>query len=153
MLARAHDGGKNPESKSGYGDNSGAYTVWVETFVPYIVTVKTGDRADAGTDARVYVSLYADPVSLVEQRLDSASQFIDDFERGTRGHYLLLVSGSLGDITSVRIRHDNSGKKPGWFLDSVTVYDRGRGVLEFPCNRWLAKDEDDKKIDRTLRRR
>ena len=30
VWAKAHDGGKNPESRSGYGDNTGFYVVWID---------------------------------------------------------------------------------------------------------------------------
>jgi hypothetical protein len=49
------------------------------------------------------------------------------------------------------IGHDNSGFGPAWFLDRVIVEDvTGHQTYEFPCNRWLAKDEDDKQIARYL---
>jgi hypothetical protein len=34
----------------------------------------------------------------------------------------------------------------GIIIDDVT----GNRIYEFPCNRWLAKDEDDKQISRIL---
>ena len=29
----------------------------------------------------------------------------------------------LGPLTKVRIRHDNSGNRPGWFLDRIDITD------------------------------
>lgn len=51
---------------------------------------------------------------------------------------------NLGSLQRLRIGHDNSGPGPGWFLDKVIVDDMDNNrVYDFPCNRWLAKDEDD----------
>ncbi|CAF4850278.1 unnamed protein product, partial [Rotaria sp. Silwood2] len=39
----------------------------------------------------------------------------------------------------------------GWFLDQILIEDViAHHLYEFPCNRWLAKDEDDKEIARFL---
>jgi len=57
----------------------------------------------------------------------------------------------LGTLKRLRIGHDNSGLSPGWFLDKVIVDDLETSrVYEFPCSRWLAKDEDDGQISREL---
>ena len=58
---------------------------------------------------------------------------------------------ALGTLKKLRIGHDNSGMSPGWFLDKVIVDDlETNRVYEFPCGRWLAKDEDDGQISREL---
>jgi len=58
---------------------------------------------------------------------------------------------ALGTLKRLRIGHDNSGLSPGWFLDKVIVDDLETSrVYEFPCSRWLAKDEDDGQISREL---
>ena len=33
----------------------------------------------------------------------------------------------LGELKTLRIRHDNSGLGPGWYLDQVTVDDTRSG--------------------------
>jgi hypothetical protein len=38
----------------------------------------------------------------------------------------------------------------GWFLHSVTIAADNKATLDFPCNRWLDKSEDDKQIVRDL---
>ena len=51
----------------------------------------------------------------------------------------------------VEIGHDNSGSGPGWYLDSVSVYCPASGIEQFfPCQKWLASDEGDGLIQRTL---
>jgi hypothetical protein len=54
-------------------------------------------------------------------------------------------------VYKVRIRHDNSMLSPAWFLDKVEVVDTMENVTyEFHCERWLAKNKDDCKIERSL---
>jgi len=63
----------------------------------------------------------------------------------------VLECPALGTLKRLRIGHDNSGLSPGWFLDRVVVDDLDTSrVYEFPCHRWLAKDEDDGQITREL---
>ncbi|MDY3015195.1 MAG: PLAT/LH2 domain-containing protein [Evtepia sp.] len=113
----------------------------------YRVTVSTGDIPGAGTNASVYLTLFGSEGNSSEYSLDSSD---DDFERGDIGTYK-IYSSELGNIEFIRIRHDNSGKRPGWFLDEVTVTnERTKKVWIFPCHRWLARDEDDHSINRIL---
>ena len=57
----------------------------------------------------------------------------------------------LRQVYKVRIRHDNSMLSPAWFLDKVEVIDTmDNDTYEFYCERWLAKNKDDCKIERSL---
>ena len=116
----------------------------------YRIVVQTGDVKDAGTDADVYITLFGENGNSGERMLDSPG---NDFERGSVGTYSISLQRDLGNIKSVRIRHNNKGTKPGWFLDYITVQNESSDkVWRFPCNRWLARDEDDHLIDRVLDR-
>jgi hypothetical protein len=60
-------------------------------------------------------------------------------------------ANSLGTIHGLRIRHDNAGSSPGWFVDSVTVQDlKTYQRYHFPCNHWLATDQEDGAVEREL---
>lgn len=51
----------------------------------------------------------------------------------------------------MKIRHDNSGAKSGWFLDHMKLSSTAlEEELAFPCKRWLATDEEDNQIQRAL---
>ena len=51
----------------------------------------------------------------------------------------------------MKIRHDNSGFGDAWFLDRVEIRSSKRNdCCVFPCQRWLAVDEDDGQIERAL---
>jgi lipoxygenase homology domain-containing protein 1 len=57
----------------------------------------------------------------------------------------------MSPLSHLIIGHDNSGFGPGWFLERIDVECPTIGMTQvFPCNRWLAKDEDDHKIERIL---
>ncbi|CAF5164203.1 unnamed protein product, partial [Rotaria magnacalcarata] len=58
---------------------------------------------------------------------------------------------AVGEINKILIEHNNKGLSSGWFLDRILIEDtQDHRTYEFPCNRWLAKDEDDKQIARYL---
>jgi PLAT/LH2 domain len=113
----------------------------------YRVTVVTGTPAGAGTDANVYATLFGSLGNSGERLLDNAA---DNFENGTTDVFSIEMR-DIGAVNTVRIRHDNGGLRPGWFLDRVTVHREDTDEeWTFPCNRWLARDEDDGQIDRLL---
>jgi hypothetical protein len=47
-------------------------------------------------------------------------------------------------------QHDNAGLGGSWLLDKVTIENPTGKKWTFKCGRWLAKDEDDKQIEREL---
>ena len=57
----------------------------------------------------------------------------------------------MGKLYKIRIRHDNALLSPAWFLDRVEIVDAvDKETYVFHCERWLAKNKEDCKIDRTL---
>jgi hypothetical protein len=120
-----------------------------ESAIPYYqVTVKTGSRRDAGTDANVFLTLKGTGGRSPEFELDNYS---DNFEAGIRDEFAPGSDAAYGKIQKIIIRHDNSGGKSGWFLDHIAITDRiSNRQLLFNCGRWLARDEDDGAISRTL---
>src|SRR5687768_8963685 len=103
---------------------------------------------NAGTDASVFITLMGTRSTVVDKYLDNPGH--NDFERG-RTDAFTFGNNDLGDLTRVRIRHNNSGDRPGWFLEDIRVWHSG-SVREwiFPCHRWLARTADDGSIDRIL---
>jgi hypothetical protein len=68
-----------------------------------------------------------------------------------RENDFVFESKFLGALQRLRIRHDNAGSSPGWFVDSVTVQDlKNYKDYHFPCNQWLATDQGDGVIVREL---
>ena len=62
-----------------------------------------------------------------------------------------LEAADLGSIHKMKLRHDNSMLNPAWFVERVEIEDltADRQFL-FHCERWLAKNKEDKKIERNF---
>jgi len=66
-------------------------------------------------------------------------------------HCTVVVTFSSGELTKVRIWHDNKLLGPNWFLENVEIINESNDEeYQFPCNRWLAKDKDDGSLTREL---
>ncbi len=117
--------------------------------VAYQVTLKTGTKSGAGTNANVYISLVGSRGTTGEMPLDIPNH--DDRENGDTDRYTVRAM-DVGRLKEVRIRHDNSGSRPGWYLSYVKVGKGNGSPVQFACNRWLARSEGDRKISRTLSR-
>ena len=117
--------------------------------MPYIITVCTGDVRGAGTDSRVYIVLHGG-----EKGGETSGKIwleTGKFERKMTDIFNVDVLTMLSPLSHIDIGHDNTGAASGWFLDSVTVYCPMAGIEQFfPCNKWLATDEGDGLIQRTL---
>ncbi|PNH12713.1 Lipoxygenase y domain-containing protein 1 [Tetrabaena socialis] len=118
----------------------------------YTVTVVTSDIRGAGTDANVYLEIMGENggKEVVGKRvtLDNST---NNFERAQVDKFLLKRYRNCGNLTKIRIGHDNAGMAPGWHCDHIEVADDATGVSYFfPCNKWFDKGEDDRAIERLL---
>ncbi|XP_056875603.1 lipoxygenase homology domain-containing protein 1 [Takifugu flavidus] len=116
----------------------------------YIIQVKTSDNAGAGTDANVWIIVFGengDSGTLALKECNKSNKF----ERKQVDTFRFLDILSLGELSKVRIWHDNTGIAPGWHLEYVEVKDEIMDkTFRFPCDRWLAKNDDDGQIMREL---
>jgi hypothetical protein len=102
-----------------------------------------------GANANVYITLFGSIGNGGERLLDNAD---DNFENGKTDVFSIEMR-DIGEIHTVRIRHDDSGSGSGWFLDRIVVHREDTDEeWAFPCMRWLAVDEDDRLTDRILDR-
>lgn len=86
----------------------------------YEIVVRTGDEKSAGTDSQVYITLYGQNGKKTGKIHLKNSNNKDPFERNKTD--IFLVNGEyIGELTKIRIEHDNSGFGPGWFLDQVSL--------------------------------
>nr|KAF6471720.1 lipoxygenase homology domains 1 [Molossus molossus] len=114
------------------------------------VTIKTGDKKNAGTDANVFITLFGTNDNTGMTLLKSSKTNSDKFERDSIDIFTVETL-DLGDLWKVRLGHDNTGKAPGWFVEWVEVDAPCLGkCMTFPCGRWLSKNEDDGAIVRDL---
>ncbi|KAL0965208.1 hypothetical protein UPYG_G00278200 [Umbra pygmaea] len=116
----------------------------------YIIQVKTSDVGAAGTDANVWVILFGECGDTGTLALKEC-QKSNKFERKQTDVFRFPDMFSLGELSKVRVWHDNSGPAPGWHLEYIDVKDETLDkTFRFPCDRWLAKNEDDGQIMREL---
>ncbi|XP_048219315.1 lipoxygenase homology domain-containing protein 1 isoform X1 [Perognathus longimembris pacificus] len=141
------------EEGGGHGDNNPLDNLALEQkdkSTTFSVTIKTGDKKNAGTDANVFITLFGTQDDTGMTLLKSSKTNSDKFERDSIDIFTVETL-DLGDLWRVRIGHDNTGKAPGWFVDWVEVDAPSLGkCMTFPCGRWLAKNEDDGTIVRDL---
>lgn len=115
----------------------------------YIITVYTGSRRNAGTTANVGCLLIGKygvsyPRALYDPRFPA-------FQKSGVSTFLVKTDFDLGDLHSLQIWHDNSGKNPSWFLSQVIVEDlTNNAKYVFLCDDWLAVESTDGTIEKEL---
>ncbi|XP_059165247.1 lipoxygenase homology domain-containing protein 1-like [Physella acuta] len=117
--------------------------------IRYTITIRTGNVAGAGTNARVFIILHGTRGST--GRIDLRYHNRKSFEKGITD----IFTGSeenVGYINSITIGHDNSGWRPGWFLVDVRITQHVTPSLEFlfNWNNWIATTELDGTIVKTI---
>ncbi|KFQ09587.1 Lipoxygenase homology domain-containing protein 1, partial [Leptosomus discolor] len=116
----------------------------------YEVHILTGNIWGAGTDANVFLSIYGVGRGDTGERQLKRSNNLNKFEKGQVDVFTVKAI-DLGELKKLRIRHDNSGASPSWFLERVEIVDlKESTTYYFPCQRWLAVEEDDGQIVREL---
>ncbi len=111
---------------------------------PYEISVVTGCDLGAGTDSKVYCTLFGNVCvgSSGEFPLMNSAEHSDAFETGATDTFQHILARSLGRLRSICIRHDASGMGSDWQLDRVSVKDVTSGdVTEFEHGGWLTKDK------------
>ncbi|RNA20949.1 lipoxygenase homology domain-containing 1 [Brachionus plicatilis] len=115
----------------------------------YNIEVYTGDLPKCGTDSNVFITLYGEDSESSEFHLNKSETHLNKFERNNVDHFI-RETNDLGRLIGIRIRHDNSGFFPSWFLDRVVITDNA-DKYEFICQKWFSIKRDDCKIDRLIR--
>ncbi|XP_015726112.1 polycystic kidney disease and receptor for egg jelly-related protein [Coturnix japonica] len=117
--------------------------------VSFLVTLYTGSRWGAGTNADVFLQLIgqngvSDIHCLRHPQLPA-------FRQGSTDCFLLTTKEDLGDIRAFRVWHNNRGPSPGWFLSRAKVEHMStRKTWFFICRKWLAADKGDRLLERTF---
>ncbi|XP_065836583.1 lipoxygenase homology domain-containing protein 1-like [Oscarella lobularis] len=123
---------------------NGSDTNQAEAGVLYHVSVVTGDKRNAGTDAKVYVILHG---CHKDSGLETNSGKIwldkkgSKFRRARTNTFDVETVESLSPLSKLTVGHDNSGLGAGWLLEKIIVDCPSSGHRQvFPCNAWLEKD-------------
>lgn len=100
----------------------------------YVLTVKTGDRPHAGTDATIDFRLVGEQGHITSTRIKAVQGL---FERGSV-HTITLRGKDVGRPTRLIAAHDASGIAPDWFLETIKVQKTGDPqTITFRFNRWI----------------
>ncbi|CAH1266446.1 PKD1L3 [Branchiostoma lanceolatum] len=115
----------------------------------YLITVYTGFRGNAGTTAEVSLILHGFHGESLPITLRDPGRFL--FEKGSVDSFLVSTNQPLGGLTHLQVWHNNAGYSPSWFLSQIVVVNKATNVTTyFLCNRWLAIDKEDGKIERAV---
>ncbi|XP_019614562.1 PREDICTED: LOW QUALITY PROTEIN: uncharacterized protein LOC109462448 [Branchiostoma belcheri] len=116
----------------------------------YVVCVRTGTQPDAGT---------ASVVGLMVTGADGRTPMVTlnpdglVLARGGDTYHIMSTPSSIGQIQSVQVWHDGSGKgnMESLFIDNIKVWDiqTSQGFY-FPCNAWLSSSKGDGRTIRTM---
>jgi hypothetical protein len=92
----------------------------------YTVTVRTGDRSGAGTDANITIWVYGLKAISSKVKLDDSR---DNFERDSTESFGRFHWGDLGRIDGIGLRKDGSGS--AWYPEWVVVRNVSTGAWWF----------------------
>ena len=116
----------------------------------YKIRIVTGSIKDAGTDANVYLTAVGTKSSCTWNNLNDPNDG-DDFEKGDVNIFNVSSPSDLGDIKQITVGHNNKKGHAGWFVSSVQITEVASGKMwTFITNRWIAKDEADRKLYATF---
>ena len=125
---------RNKNDQQQMGRDSLTYTV---PPVEYGVSIATGNKIYAGTDAMVSMEV----VGTWGRATHTFEQSKNLFQKGKTDRFLVRVP-ECGNLQSVRLWHDGAGFGSDWFVDRV-AFDSSSGARwegEFSC--WIKKGED-----------
>lgn len=114
----------------------------------YKLTVYTGNRYLAGTDARVFVELFGQNNGQARNsgEVELAGKK-DAFEMGSVDTFN-VISPNLGKLIRLTIRLRNVGYTGSWYLNKVHVQNYKRGVdVTFSCYCWLSGSVNTKTLE------
>jgi hypothetical protein len=101
-------------------------------------------------DSNVYLTMFGEEIESEEIFLEDSETHQNKFERNHMDRFR-VSSYDLGDLNAIRVRHDNAGLFPGWFLDRVEITTEDERKYVFVCNKWFSLNIDDGKIDRVIK--
>ncbi|XP_070543344.1 sperm receptor for egg jelly-like [Ptychodera flava] len=105
----------------------------------YHVTVFTGIRQGAGTTSNVAITINGLNSSSETHLLNSSKSKRRVLQRGSVDRFLLTTHEYLGDLSCIRLWHDNSGHSPSWYIGHILVHDLHANIhWVFIANAWLS---------------
>ncbi|XP_050207296.1 PLAT domain-containing protein 2-like [Mercurialis annua] len=115
----------------------------------YSISIKTGSRSDAGTDAVVSLKLSNMQDSAINiQNLEKYGIMEaghDYFENNNLDFFNFPGPCLTIPVCYIKLSHDNSGNKPGWYINYVEINTAGGSItptkIRFDVSQWLSDGE------------
>lgn len=113
----------------------------------YNVAVYTGMWRKCGTTANVAMTIYGQNGESDVIHLSDRYSKKQLFARASVNNFVVSLPQELGQITRIKIWHDNDGSNPSWFIRQVVINDtESNQKWYFVCDRWLAVDKHDGEV-------
>ena len=124
----------------------------------YKVRVETGDKKGAGTEARVFMTLFGSKGKSAKKRIfkfsGNGQQDTDlvpfKFSRSS-AHTFNMTFKNIGVLEKILIEHDGYEESASWFLNSISITpEDSPDTFLFNCEKWLSLYRGDCQISREL---
>ena len=104
------------------------------------ITVVTGNRKGAGTDANIYMQMFDDQGNESKEfKLDNL--FKDDFEKAKANVFKGPVLETFGRVDEIELWRDSFGSGDSWYCEIIIIKDsRNNKTYLFPIERWVKAD-------------
>nr|XP_058954727.1 allene oxide synthase-lipoxygenase protein-like [Pocillopora verrucosa]XP_058954728.1 allene oxide synthase-lipoxygenase protein-like [Pocillopora verrucosa] len=105
----------------------------------YCISVFTGDRKHAGTNADVTLTITGSRGRTRPLLMDKWLH--DDFKAGQDDTYILAAE-DVGDLLMIKLHNDQGGLYSDWFVEKImiTCSQNPQKLYEFPCFRWVQSE-------------
>lgn len=111
---------------------------------PYIVTIITGFRRNAGTTSKVLLQLVGSEGSSRTFLLKDENVNPGTLQRKSEDYFLATTERALGEITEVVFTLEARGPRPAWFLHTVVVQDMLEDLVwVFFVEQWLQPSSEE----------
>ena len=112
----------------------------------YRITIKTGNKDYAGTDAKINIKLHGQDENSSNwftiysiASPPRSAEHVGIFEKGHLDHIFISCT-DLGYVNKIQVKHDNSGVGPGWYISEIWVEDLDtKTIWHCQPNTWLEK--------------
>ncbi|CAF1145472.1 unnamed protein product [Adineta ricciae] len=108
----------------------------------YILQIRTGDKAFAGTDANIYITIHGSENRT--NRLRLTSDRVNLFEQNQLDTFA-IVGEHLGDLLEISLELDSNKFTSDWYIKEMAIWkiipSKGdhQSHAYFPINNWLGK--------------
>lgn len=111
----------------------------------YTILVKTGDRAKAGTDSKIKLTVgnfYGKSYHIPDlEKWGIMGKDYDYYERGNLDLFSGRETCIKHPVCRLKLESDAKGESPGWFVEFVEVAtvqpEKSCRQVRFPINKWL----------------